>query len=90
MNKFVIASAMFLLAATNMAARKNVDITVDPSKVENRVSPLLYGFLLEHIYHSASNGLWGENIWNRSFEEHFADGKWTVSSEGEVLSLIHI
>ena len=84
MNKFVIASAMFLLAATNMAARKNVDITVDPSKVENRVSPLLYGFLLEHIYHSASNGLWGENIWNRSFEEHFADGKWTVSSEGEV------
>lgn len=45
----------------------------------------IYGFLLEHIYHSLSNGLWGENVWNRSFEERPAYGDWTVRSNNHLI-----
>lgn len=60
------------------------DIRVDVNRVENRINPKLYGFLLEHIYHSVSNGIWGENVWNRSFEEQLAFGNWQVNHQGEV------
>jgi alpha-N-arabinofuranosidase len=44
-------------------------ITIDVSKVENRISPLLYGQFLEFMFEGIKGGLHAELIRNRSFEE---------------------
>lgn len=65
-------------------AQETVEVEVDVHQVENRINDKLYGFLLEHIYHSLSNGIWGENVWNRSFEELLAYGDWEINSRNEI------
>lgn len=65
-------------------AQGRLEWQINADSVENRIDRKLYGFLLEHIYHSVSNGIWGENVWNRSFEERWAYGNWTVNSEGTI------
>jgi len=54
------------------------------------ISPLLYGHFYEHIYHSASGGLWGDLVWNRSFEEFLSRPKWKAAdgmvSQSETLT----
>lgn len=47
----------------------SASITVDASKVENRISPLLYGQFLEFMFEGIKGGLHAELIRNRSFEE---------------------
>ncbi len=47
----------------------NLKVTLHPEKVIHRIDEKIYGHFLEHIYHSVHGGLWGEMIWNRSFEE---------------------
>ena len=44
-------------------------ISIDARKVENRISPLLYGQFLEFMYEGVKRGLHAEMIRNRSFEE---------------------
>jgi len=76
----------------------SIVINIDTSKVEGYINKHLYGFLLEHLYHSVSNGIWGECVWNRSFEERLADGDWTIDYQGRIFlksrgrqqSLFHI
>ena len=41
---------------------------VNTANVVNTIDEKVYGHFLEHIYHSANNGLWGDLVWNRSFE----------------------
>ncbi|ARN57922.1 LamG-like jellyroll fold domain-containing protein [Sedimentisphaera salicampi] len=41
---------------------------INTSNVLHTVDENVYGHFLEHIYHSVNGGLWGEMIWNRSFE----------------------
>lgn len=65
-------------------AQEQVEVQLNPDKIENHINDKIYGFLLEHLYHSVSNGIWGENVWNRSFEELLAYGNWEISSQGEV------
>ncbi|MCH5373462.1 MAG: DUF1080 domain-containing protein, partial [Planctomycetes bacterium] len=48
-----------------------------PDRVLHEVDPKIYGHFLEHIYHSVNGGLWGELVWNRSFELNKA-GQWKV------------
>ena len=48
---------------------QNATITIDTGKVENRISPLLYGQFLEFMYEGIKGGLHAELIRNRSFEE---------------------
>lgn len=55
-----------------------VSLSVEAGKVLHRVDPMIYGHFLEHIYHSVNGGLWGELVWNRSFEECSA---WTIEGE---------
>jgi len=43
------------------------------------ISDELYGHFFEHIYHSANGGLWGEVVWNRSFEEFTDRPGWSAS-----------
>ena len=47
-----------------------VSISIDPSVVTGSIDKMVYGHFYEHIYHSANGGLWGDMIWNRSFEEY--------------------
>jgi len=54
-----------------------ITLTVYPSEVVNPIDVNVYGHFLEHIYHSVNGGLWGELVWNRSFEHHDA-GRWQV------------
>lgn len=44
-------------------------ISIDARKVENRISPLLYGQFLEFMYEGIKGGLHAELLRNRSFEE---------------------
>ena len=48
---------------------QRASITIDARKVENHISPLLYGQFLEFMYEGIKGGLYAELIRNRSFEE---------------------
>lgn len=43
-------------------------LDLDPNTVLNDIDENVYGHFLEHIFHSANGGLWGDLVWNRSFE----------------------
>jgi alpha-L-arabinofuranosidase len=64
-------------------AQQAVRIEINPNKVTGIIDKKVYGLLLEHLYHSVSNGVWGETVWNRSFEELYATGgNCSVNNEG--------
>jgi alpha-N-arabinofuranosidase len=48
---------------------RRATISIDAAKVENRISPLLYGQFLEFMFEGIKGGLHAELIRNRSFEE---------------------
>jgi len=51
---------------------------VNTAVVENTIDEKVYGHFFEHIYHSANGGLWGELVWNRSFEMAGSGGLWVI------------
>jgi alpha-L-arabinofuranosidase len=61
----LLAQPHLLVGQTTQRA----SITIDARKVENRISPLLYGQFLEFMYEGIKGGLHAELIRNRSFEE---------------------
>jgi alpha-N-arabinofuranosidase len=62
-----------------IAAAENVSVTVHPDRVLNNVDEKVYGHFLEHIYHSCNGGLWGELVWDRSFEGGGAGEAWKLA-----------
>ncbi len=82
-SSFLCAISFALLMAQSDAS-KYVRISIDPKREEGRINKHIYGFLLEHLYHSVSNGIWGENVWNRSFEELLAEGNWVIDTQGHL------
>jgi alpha-L-arabinofuranosidase len=50
-------------------APQKASITIDTRRVENSISPLLYGQFLEFMYEGIKGGLHAELLRNRSFEE---------------------
>lgn len=56
-------------ARASARAQTAARISIDASRVEGRISPLLYGQFLEFMYEGIKNGLHAELIRNRSFEE---------------------
>ena len=72
--------AMAIITAATGADAQPVTLTVDPGKVLHGVDKKIYGHFLEHIYHSCNGGLWGELIWNRSFEQNAA-GRWSIEGD---------
>jgi len=48
---------------------RKATVTIDAAKVENRLSPLLYGQFLEFMFGGVKRGLHAELIRDRSFEE---------------------
>jgi alpha-L-arabinofuranosidase len=81
-NRALMVSCIGMLCLNSVArgAERKVSYTLDPTRVLNRIDPKVYGHFFEHIYHSANGGLWGEQVWNRSFEENAA-GRWSVENE---------
>jgi len=79
-----IATLLISVATCSLWAQEDsprkVAYTIDPSKVLNRIDEKVYGHFFEHIYHSANGGLWGELVWNRSFEENSA-GRWSIEGD---------
>ena len=65
---FSLLCILVLLTSQTVAAQ-SASITVDARKVENRISPLLYGQFLEFMFEGIKGGLHAELIRNRSFEE---------------------
>lgn len=80
--KRIILFFLICCRICNIPAQQMVHLKLNPETVENAIDEKLYGFLLEHLYHSVSNGLWGETVWNRSFEELQAHGNWTMDDKG--------
>ncbi len=74
-----VCQAMCLMAAVavSFVYGQEVRLAVHPDQVLNPVDVKVYGHFLEHIYHSVNGGLWGELVWNRSFEE-LSGGQWRV------------
>ncbi len=60
---------LFTVEAQRNAETRTASISIDARKIENRISPLLYGQFLEFMYEGVKGGLHAELIRNRSFEE---------------------
>lgn len=80
-----IFTALVAEPAASQTQREEARLTVNVDKVLHEVNPNVYGHFFEHIYHSANGGLWGELIWNRSFElSNSGSGDWAVD-DGQVV-----
>lgn len=77
----VAVIALVLSVAANAARTdRPTTLTIDPDRVVAEIDNKIYGHFLEHIFHSVNGGLWGELIWNRSFEQNKL-GQWTVADD---------
>lgn len=65
----VLCAAFTHVSLTRAQITQTATISIDARKVENRISPLLYGQFLEFMYEGIKGGLHAELIRNRSFEE---------------------
>ena len=80
MRNTIVMIAVLVLLAGVVSAQQSVKLSVDPGTVVNRVDEKIYGHFLEHIYHSCNGGLWGDLVWNRSFEQN-QFGQWSVRGD---------
>lgn len=60
--------SLFVFSCQRVTAQE-ATITVDAAKVENRVSPLLYGSCIEDVNHEIYGGLYDQRLFGESFEE---------------------
>ena len=63
----------------------DVTLTLQPEQELNRIDEKIYGHFLEHIYNSVNGGLWGELVWNRSFEDNDGGG-WSHESTTNIIT----
>lgn len=94
----VLYAAAMLLAPIFATAEESAVVKVNAAKVEQKVTPYLYGSCMEDVNHEIYGGLYDQRIFGESFEEpiplprfeHFDvfDGKW-LNGDGELLSLAH-
>ncbi|MCF7668538.1 MAG: DUF1080 domain-containing protein [Verrucomicrobia bacterium] len=77
--QFISLTLAFSCLAANES--RSIELTANPDNVTAQIDEKIYGHFLEHIYHSVNGGLWGELVWNRSFEEVSGEGVgiWSVS-----------
>lgn len=69
----LVLIGVFVLSHVCLCQAQSV-IRVFPDRITGHVDERLYSQFLEHIYHSVHGGLWGEMLWNRSFEENKVSG----------------
>jgi alpha-N-arabinofuranosidase len=76
---------IFMLLSTCQKPQNNgIELAIGSLEPVSAVSDGIYGHFYEHIYHSANGGLWGDLVWNRSFEETPDRPEWLLA--GGVLS----
>ena len=75
--RFLFALVVPIVGIAPMCFSDDISLTLHPEKVIGQIDEKIYGHFLEHIYHSCNGGLWGDLIWNRSFEQN-ASGYWTI------------
>ncbi|HPD16248.1 MAG TPA: alpha-L-arabinofuranosidase C-terminal domain-containing protein [Planctomycetota bacterium] len=68
---------VLLLLATAGASAGEVALTLQADRALNRIDEKVYGHFLEHIYHSCNGGLWGDLVWDRSFEGGGGGAHWS-------------
>ena len=59
----------FLISSLNPASSQTATLKIDANKVENVISPLLYGQFAEFMYQDIKGGLYAELIRDRGFDE---------------------
>jgi len=74
-----IAVMMLIICSCKQNDGSAVRLEIASLSPVSSISPLLYGHFYEHIYHSASGGLWGDQVWNRSFEEFIEKPRWKIN-----------
>ena len=78
-HKMIAIGALLVASLSAFAAPDAiVTATIHSDHVTGQISDKIYGHFLEHIYHSVNGGLWGDLVWNRSFEEAVGRG-WSVN-----------
>ena len=83
---FILVMFMVVPAAgIAQTSSSKVSLTLHPDSVVGRIDEKIYGHFLEHIYHSCNGGLWGDLIWNRSFEQNEL-GHWTIK-DGNIIQV---
>ena len=90
--------ALLMFPALALAQESEAIVRVDVNKIEQRVTPYLYGSCIEDVNHEIYGGLYDQKIFGESFEEPIPlpkfdffdvyDGKWS-SVNGELLSKAH-
>jgi len=65
----VLLAAALARQTASAPPRATVDVEIDASSVENRISPHLYGQFIEFMFEGIKYGLHAELIRDRSFEE---------------------
>ncbi len=82
MKKFLVIASIALCSLAVMAAEpQKVSLSVDPQRIQHRIDPRVYGQFLELIYHSCNGGLWGDIVWNRSFDVLPGGGRWLLEGQ---------
>src|SRR5213079_2415994 len=74
--------ASLLLATVATAATSTLTVHVD--QPTTRVSPTLYGIFFEEINRAGDGGLYAEMIQNRSFEDAYAQVKWSMGADNNL------
>jgi len=80
MKRAYLTALLLVCIVTGFSPARSVTLTVDPDRVVSEIDNKIYGHFLEHIFHSVNGGLWGEMIWNRSFEQNEM-GQWAVTGD---------
>jgi alpha-N-arabinofuranosidase len=74
----IVLALMFILFVSKISIAQTT-YTINTNKVLHTLDEKIYGHFLEHIYNSVNNGLWGDLVWNRSFEKTGGGaGEWTI------------
>jgi alpha-N-arabinofuranosidase len=79
--RIALAGLLIVSLSIPVATAEDVSLTIHPDRVLNNVDEKVYGHFLEHIYHSCNGGLWGELIWDRSFEGGGAGEAWSYRDD---------
>jgi alpha-N-arabinofuranosidase len=77
---------LFMFVSNHLYLNAQTIYTIHSDQVLHTVDEKVYGQFLEHIYNSVNNGLWGDLIWNRSFERASGSGSWYQEGDEMVQS----
>ena len=96
--KVLYIAALLIAPVFTFAQGSNAVVRVNATKVEQKVTPYLYGACIEDVNHEIYGGLYDQKIFGESFEEPVPqpcfdffdvyDGKWSVIN-GSLLSRAH-